>query len=153
VLLISHDRDFVDRVAHAVIVPEGGGRWTEYAGGYTDMLAQRGAGPGALRVPKERAGVADRAPKARAAPTPAPSKRRLSFHEKHALKTLPGEIARLEEAARAMQERLEDPDLYARDPKAFADTSSKLAAALADLSAAEERWLELELLRAEAEGG
>ena len=43
VLLISHDRDFLDRVVDAVIVPEGNGKWVEYAGGYTDMLAQRGA--------------------------------------------------------------------------------------------------------------
>ena len=42
VILISHDRDFLDRVVNAVIVPEGGGQWVEYAGGYTDMLAQRG---------------------------------------------------------------------------------------------------------------
>jgi ATP-binding cassette subfamily F protein uup len=76
----------------------------------------------------------------------------LSFHEKHALKTLPGEIARLEGQVHAMQETLGDVGLYARDPKAFADTSSKLAAALAELSAAEERWLELEMLREAAEG-
>jgi ATP-binding cassette subfamily F protein uup len=76
----------------------------------------------------------------------------LSFHEKHALKTLPGEIARLEGQVHAMQETMGDTGLYARDPKAFADTSSKLAAALAELSAAEERWLELEMLREAAEG-
>ena len=47
VLLVSHDRDFLDRVVTSVIVPEGDGRWTEYAGGYTDMLAQRGEELGA----------------------------------------------------------------------------------------------------------
>jgi ABC transport system ATP-binding/permease protein len=153
VLLISHDRDFIDRIAHAVIVPEGDGRWTEYAGGYTDMLAQRGSGPGASQLPKAKAEPAERTPKARATAAPTPAKRRLSFHEKHALKTLPGEIARLEEEVRTMQGALGDPHLYARDPKAFAATSSKLAAVLAELSAAEEKWLELEMLREKAEGG
>src|SRR5262249_1751761 len=152
VLLISHDRDFIDRIAHAVLVPEGDGRWTEYAGGYTDMLAQRDAGPGALHVSKAKTDAGERAPKARAAAPPAPGKRRLSFHEKHALKTLPGEIAGLEGDVHAMEGTVGDGGLYARDPKAFADASSKLAAALAELSAAEERWLELEMLREEAEG-
>jgi ABC transport system ATP-binding/permease protein len=153
VLLISHDRDFIDRIAHAVLVPEGDGRWTEYAGGYTDMLAQRGAGPGALQSPKAKMATAERAPKERPPTAPMPVKRRLSFHEKHALKTLPGEIARLEGEVHAMQQTLGDAGLYARDPKAFTETSSKLAAALAELSKAEERWLELEMLREEAEGG
>ena len=52
ILLISHDRDFLDRVVNAVIVPEGGGRWLEYAGGYSDMLAQRGAESGARAAPQ-----------------------------------------------------------------------------------------------------
>src|SRR5579871_4342820 len=95
VILISHDRDFLDRVVTSVIVPEGQGRWIEYAGGYTDMLAQRGADlkrETAKTIPadKKEAGK-----EAKPASSPAP-KRRLSFNEKHALETLPKTIAKLQ---------------------------------------------------------
>src|SRR5262249_27707006 len=95
VILISHDRDFLDRVVTSVIVPEGDGGWLEYAGGYTDMLAQRGAD--LKREPVKASASAERREtdkETRTATTPAP-KRRLSFNEKHALETLPKTIARL----------------------------------------------------------
>lgn len=146
-LLISHDRDFLDRVVNAVIVPEGDGPWAEYAGGYSDMLRQHG--PDAIRKPESRA-----APRARAAPRdPKPGRRRLSFHEKHALETLPLEIAELEAKIRANQDLLADSDLYTRDRKAFEQASAALVAAQADLSAAEEKWLTLEILRENIERG
>jgi ABC transport system ATP-binding/permease protein len=151
VLLISHDRDFLDRVVNAVIAPEGQGRWVEYAGGYSDMLAQRGADlaresvkPATQKEPKE----------AKAATSePKPAKRRLSFHEKHALETLPKTIAALQADIRKLDARLADPGLYARDRKAFDATSAALATAHAELATAEERWLELEMLREEIAGG
>jgi ATP-binding cassette subfamily F protein uup len=151
VLLISHDRDFLDRVVHAVIVPAGDGHWTEYPGGYTDMLAQRGGGLSARAVPKAK--VENRAQAAEPPRTAKPAKRRLSFHEKHALETLPGEIAKLQAKVRALQETFDDPELYTRDPKLFTETSTQLAAAHDELAAAEEKWLQLEILREEVEGG
>src|SRR3989440_12783964 len=90
VILISHDRDFLDRVVTSVIAPEGDGRWLEYAGGYTDMLAQRGAD---LR--REAVKVTEEKREARAAAPSTASKRRLNFKEKHALETLPKAIAKL----------------------------------------------------------
>jgi ATP-binding cassette subfamily F protein uup len=144
ILLISHDRDFLDRVVNAAIVPDGGGRWNEYAGGYTDMLAQRGEDIAREEVTKPRPA---RASKPAAAAAPAASKRKLSFNEKYALETLPGEIAALQEKIRAAQEKLADSGLYARDRKAFDETSAKLAAAQTELAAAEDKWLELEILR------
>jgi ATP-binding cassette subfamily F protein uup len=150
VILISHDRDFLDRAVHAVIVPQGDGRWIEYAGGYTDMLAQRGGGVAAKRNGKPKA---VREPKAaESAAAPEPRKRRLSFHEKHALETLPKQIANLQDGIRALQASFDDPNFYARDPKAFAETSAKLTGAQAELAAAEEKWLQLEILREEIEG-
>jgi len=150
VILISHDRDFLDRVVNAVIAPEGGGRWLEYAGGYTDMLAQRGEDlsrePDKPATPKESKEVKTPQPST-------PGKRRLSFHEKHALETLPRTIAALQAKVRALRDRLDDPALYARDRKAFDEASAALAAAQAELTAAEERWLELEILREEVAGG
>jgi ATP-binding cassette subfamily F protein uup len=149
ILLISHDRDFLDRVVNAVVVPEGGGRWAEYAGGYTDMLAQRGED-----VARETLGKPARPRAGKPAPARASKadRRRLSFNDKYALETLPGEIAALQAAIGAAQERLADPGLYARDRKAFDAASAALAAAQAALAAAEDKWLELEILREEIGG-
>jgi len=148
VILISHDRDFLDRVVTSVIVPEGNGRWIEYAGGYTDMLAQRGAD--LTRETVKPAAVA----RERAAPAKAPSvapKRRLNFNEKHALETLPSTIARLQAEIARQQEVLDDTDLYSKDRIKFDQASEALAKAERELHEAEDRWLELELLREEIE--
>ena len=151
VLLISHDRDFLDRIVHAVIVPEGNGRWTEYAGGYTEMLAQRAADSAARPAAKAKAARTPAAAEpSRSAP---PAKRRLSFHEKHALETLPKQIEALQAKVRALQKSFHDPGLYARDQKAFTEKSGQLAAAQAELAAAEEKWLQLEIRREDIEGG
>jgi ATP-binding cassette subfamily F protein uup len=148
VLLISHDRDFLDRLVSGVIAPEGGGRWIEYAGGYSDMLAQRGAD---LRR-EARPAAAPKAEKSTAA-TPAPATRkRLSFKDKHALQTLPGTIAKLQQEAAALQVRLNDPDLYVKDRTAFEKTTAALGDIQQKIATAEENWLALEIQREELEG-
>ncbi|HZB61199.1 MAG TPA: ATP-binding cassette domain-containing protein [Microvirga sp.] len=150
VVLVSHDRDFLDRTVSSVLVSEGEGRWVEYAGGYSDMVAQRGQGVQARVVDKEARPRADKPP---AAPVPAaPARRRLGFNEQHDLKTLPRKIEDLEAKIAKVQDILADPDLYARDPARFQKAMDALTALQADLSAAEERWLELEMLREELEG-
>jgi ABC transport system ATP-binding/permease protein len=148
VLLISHDRDFLDRSVNAVLVPEGNGKWVEYAGGYSDMLAQRGED---VRKPAAKPAAAPAKPKP-ARPTAEVARRKLNFNEKHALETLPDRMAALEAEIGRLQHKLADRELYARDRATFDKTSTALAAAQAELSAAEERWLELELLRSEIEG-
>src|SRR5260370_38404121 len=87
----------------------------------------------------------------RPVPASKPGKRRLSFHEKHALATLPQQIATLQGRISRLQQRLGDPNLYARDREAFAEVSNSLAAAQRELTAAEEQWLKLEILREEIE--
>jgi ATP-binding cassette subfamily F protein uup len=148
VILISHDRDFLDRVVTSVIVPEGNGRWIEYAGGYSDMLAQRGAD---LKREAVKAGVIqdDRGSKA-AAPSTTP-KRRLNFNEKHALETLPRKIAKLQAEIAKQQRHLDDPDLFRKDRKKFDQASDALTKTQRELHEAEEKWLELEVLREEIE--
>ncbi len=148
ILLISHDRDFLDRVVSAVLVPEGDGRWQEYAGGYTDMLAQRGEDVAREASPKPAAPKEATAPPREAKA----GRRRLSFNEKYALETLPGEIAALAAKIRDCQERLADAGLYARDRAAFDEASAALAAAQIALTAAEDKWLELEILRESIDG-
>ncbi|HUZ64439.1 MAG TPA: ABC-F family ATP-binding cassette domain-containing protein [Acetobacteraceae bacterium] len=144
VLLVSHDRDFLDRVTTATVAAEGQGRWVEYAGGYSDMLAQRGTPAMAAPLPA-RPRAAPPRPELRTAA------RKMTFKDRHALETLPAEIARLHAEAARHRAALADPDLYARDPKRFHAVTAALAAAEAALAAAEERWLELEMLREELE--
>jgi ATP-binding cassette subfamily F protein uup len=149
VLLISHDRDFLDRIVGSVLAPEGGGVWREYAGGYSDMLAQRGA---ELAKDKPKGGKAKAQDKAK--PKRDTNNRgRLSFKQKHALETLPDEIERLRAEARKLEEQLADPDLYSRDPDAFERTTARLGEVHQALSEAEDRWLELEMLREGLENG
>jgi ATP-binding cassette subfamily F protein uup len=148
VILISHDRDFLDRVVTSVIVPEGNGRWIEYAGGYTDMLAQRGAD--IEREPAKSAAAVE-STKVAIKGAPAGAKRRLNFNEKHALETLPKAIARLQAEIAKRAQQLDDPNLYRNDRRKFDATSAALAAAQQQLQAAEEKWLELEMLREEIE--
>jgi ATP-binding cassette subfamily F protein uup len=151
VILISHDRDFLDRVVNAVLAPEGDGRWTEYAGGYSDMLAQRGGDIARAQPARKKAARAERSPSSTHVERKA-GKRRLSFNEKHALDTLPGRIAALQADIERLRRQLDDPDLYARDAMAFADISAAMTAAQEGLIAAEETWLELEILREEIDG-
>jgi len=148
VILISHDRDFLDRVVTSVIAPEGNGKWTEYAGGYSDMLAQRGAD---LKRETTKAQAPAEKKEERLAAPPATAKRRLSFNEKHALETLPKKIETLHADIAKLQRFLDDPNLYTKDRKKFDDTSAAIAKTHDELSAAEERWLELEMLREEIE--
>jgi ATP-binding cassette subfamily F protein uup len=148
VLVASHDRDFLDRVVTSVLRAEGDGRFVEYAGGYSDMLAQ---------LPKTAEPRNSRSPARKLASAAVPRsgaerqavQRRLSFHEQHALKVLPDEIASLESQVAALQERLADAGFYKRDPDAFAAASAKLADCEAALAQAEERWLELAVLQDE----
>ncbi|MDO9440790.1 MAG: ATP-binding cassette domain-containing protein [Beijerinckiaceae bacterium] len=150
VVVVSHDRDFLDRVATSVLVSEGEGKWIEYAGGYTDMVAQRGHGVG---LPPQPEPVA-RAP--RTAETKKTSgsgdKKKLSFKHRHALDTLPGRMEETQKLRAALQAKLDDPQLYARDRFAFDKLSGQLAEAEKKLSKMEEEWLELEMLREEVEG-
>ena len=142
VLLVSHDRDFLDRVATTTIAMEGNGRATAYAGGWSDYIAQRG--------PLE---VAERPEKVKAAkPKPkqeSQSKDGLSFKEKHRLEALPGEIERLEAEIGKLQELMADPELFTREPVKFKKATEALVERQEKLAAAEEEWL---LLEEKAEG-
>ena len=145
VIIISHDRDFVDRTVTALLVFEDDGRIIPHAGGYSDYLDRR------IRT-KER----KQARTARSVPREKPKTAReakLSFKDKHALETLPGEIADLEMAIAKAESALADPALYANDPDRFAKLAATLEADRGVLAAKEERWLEIEMLREEIEGG
>ena len=144
-IVVSHDRDFLDRVATSVLMSEGDGRWIEYAGGYSDMVAQRGKG-----VETRGATAAAREFKEKPAPREkAAGKQKLSFKEQHALATLPGRIDELREKCGKLQRVLDDPELYSRDPAKFAKASEAFAALQADIAQSEDEWLALEIKREE----
>jgi ATP-binding cassette subfamily F protein uup len=141
VLVVSHDRDFLDRVATMTVMAEGGGRFAVYAGGYSDMVAQRGEGVVKASPKAERkAGAA----KPR---SPRESTAKLSFSDRHALDTLPGRIENLNREIAALQKAPSDPALYGSDPKKFANLSAQLAERTAARDADEELWLALEMKR------
>ena len=150
VLLVSHDRDFIDRVCTSVIASDGDGDWIEYAGGYSDMLAQRGQ-PATPPEPATRRAAATRSSSGPAAARKLTFPTKLTFKDKHALETLPSEINKQQSTIARLQNLLADPTLYARDPKTYASATSALTAAETALAHAEERWLELELMREELE--
>ena len=140
VLLVSHDRDFIDRVATQTVMLEGQGRAIVYAGGWTDMQAQRALSAPAAVVAPVAAAKAAPAPK----PAPAAPKAGLSFTERKRLDDLPAIIARLEAEIGKLTDLLATPDLFTAEPVKARKASDMLAERQAALSAAEEEWLELE---------
>ena len=152
VLLVSHDRDFIDKVATSTLAFEGNGVWREYPGGYTDMMRQAGEARAEVKQATDVKPVHKtvRASTASANP-PASQKRKMSFKDKHALETLPKEIETLGDSIAALQEKMAAPDFYSADPAGFETAAADLKAAQARLAEAEERWLELEMLREEFE--
>jgi ATP-binding cassette subfamily F protein uup len=141
VLLVSHDRDFLDRVAATTVAMEGDGRAVVYAGGWSDYQAQK-----ALTAQEEKPKQPNvQAPKVKGTEArPRASAARLSFTEKHRLEALPAEIERLEAEIAKLSELLSDPDLFTREPVKFRKATEALTERQQKLSAAEEEWLMLE---------
>ena len=137
VLLVSHDRDFIDRVATMTVAMEGDGRATVYAGGWSDYQAQRGLQDVAPAVAGRAAKRAGGAP-AKSVPSG------LSFTEKHRLQALPAILSQLEAEIAKLTAFLSAPDLFSRDPAKFAKASAALAERQQVLADAEEEWLLLE---------
>ena len=136
-LLVSHDRDFLDRVVTSTIALEGDGEAVEYAGGYSDYLRQRQeARPAAAPRPK---------PSARERRTREQTK--LSYNQERELVALPEQMAALQGELEEIEALLADPDAYTRDPDAYQAAVARLDEAKGELAGLEERWLELELLR------
>jgi len=145
-LLVSHDRDFLDRLVTNSIAMEGDGTAVEYAGGYSDYLIQRGPRGDAAATPKAKSAQAT----VSAPPKP---RGKLSYKDQRELDELPRRIDALTAELRNLEAKMADPDLFGRDPIAFQKASDRHAAAEGELAVVEERWLELESAREELEGG
>ncbi|WP_370163367.1 ABC-F family ATP-binding cassette domain-containing protein [Limimaricola soesokkakensis] len=145
VLLVSHDRDFLDRVASTTIAMEGDGRATLYAGGWSAYQSQRkfNETPAPAQAPAPRGSAPSPTPSA-PKPKPAAPKSGLSFTEKHRLDELPKVIDRLTAEIAKLEELLADPELFTREPVKFRKATEAMAERQAALDAAETEWLELE---------
>jgi ATP-binding cassette subfamily F protein uup len=139
VLIVSHDRDFLDRTVTVTLGLDGSGTVDVVAGGYADWEAKRRKRP---PTPQPRKKIAE-APAAPPSPPPAPSKVRLSYKDQRDYELLPKRIEELEAAIARGEEILSDPALYTSDPQKFANISKGLENARAEKDSAEERWLEL----------
>lgn len=137
VLLVSHDRDFLDRVATTTVAMEGNGKATVYAGGWSDYQAQKQADTPAPAQSKDKMKIEAKAPQKK-------EKSGLSFTEKHRLEALPSVIERLEDEIAKLETYLAAPDLYAKEPLKFQKATEALVERQSALSAAEEEWLILE---------
>ncbi|MBC7313670.1 MAG: ATP-binding cassette domain-containing protein, partial [Rhizobium sp.] len=156
VILVSHDRDFLDRTVTSTIAPADpehpDGRWIEYAGGYSDMLAQKkGAEDERRRADKaEKAKSSDGSTKAADGGTK--PKGKLSYKQKFALENLPKEMEKTQKDIAAREAKMADPNLFAKDQATFNKLAAETEKLRADLIRMEEEWLELEMLREELEG-
>jgi len=137
VILVSHDRDFLDRVAATTIAMEGDGKATVYAGGWSDYIAQRGMEDFSESVVKAKGST----PKAQAKTQKSEG---LSFTEKHRIEALPAEIERLGAEIAKLEELLGDPALFTEQPAKFQKASDALVQRHEKLAEAEEEWLMLE---------
>lgn len=144
-LLVSHDRDFLDRVVTSTIAVEGNGNVQEYPGGYEDYLRQR---PDDKAVTEAKAKSAEK-PKEQ----PKKTKAKLSYKDQRELDMLPQKMEKLTAEKEKLERAMADPDLFAKSPDKFQKTSDDLSAVQAELDACEERWLELEMLQEELSTG
>lgn len=154
VILVSHDRDFLDRTVTSTLAPANpdapDGRWIEYAGGYTDMMAQR-------KGAQEEKRKADKAKAEASAPARGTSdapkgKVKLSFKQKFALENLPKEMEKLQAEMAAREAKMADANLFSKDPASFNRIAGELEKLREKLVQMEEEWLELEMLREALEG-
>ncbi|AMK17595.1 MULTISPECIES: ABC-F family ATP-binding cassette domain-containing protein [Sphingobium] len=133
VLIVSHDRDFLDRTVTVTLGLDGSGQVDVIVGGYADWVAKRQP----RNAPRaEKKGVA-------APPPPRTAATKLTYKDQRDLDLLPGKIEELEAAIARDEDALADPALYSRDPNRFAALTKAIEQARADKDAAEERWLEL----------
>ncbi|MGB0504730.1 MAG: ABC-F family ATP-binding cassette domain-containing protein [Pikeienuella sp.] len=150
VLLVSHDRDFLDRVATSVIAMEGDGSAVEYAGGWTDYQTQRQLAGATAEIGKStRSGESKQPAKADKDQPAAKAKTKMSYAQTRRLDLLPGEMDKLSAEISKLEEFLADPELFTKSPGKFAKASEALDERKTALDNAEEEWLELEAMKEE----
>jgi ATP-binding cassette subfamily F protein uup len=145
VLLVSHDRDFIDRIVTSTLAPsdERQGIWVEYAGGYSDMLSQKNISKREYNQSSKN--LKNQSQKIRK------KRDRMSFKDKHALETLPKKIEEARSKINSIKTKLASLDFYSKDPEGFEGLAKSLSLNESKLSGFEDQWLKLELEREELE--
>ena len=146
-LLVSHDRDFLDRLVTSTIVMEGNADVREYPGGYSDYVRQR---KNRIDGPQDGQNKKQRTEKKPAKQSKLQGKK-LSYKHQYALDNLPREMEEISTEIKAFERKLAEPNFYNKDAKGFNDATAQLEKLIATLADKEEQWLELELLREETE--
>ena len=138
ILIVSHDRDFLDRVAGSIIYLKGDGTAYEHAGSYSDLLAKlKGKSAPQAKAPQKAAPKPVSAPKA---------VKKLSYNQQRMLEVLPQEIDALDKEIAALTAELSNPDLYQSNPARFDEASSALEEKQHEKASKEEAWLEVSIL-------
>lgn len=141
ILLVSHDRDFIDRVVTSVIYMPGDGSVCEHAGSYSELLEKlQGKTP-----LKEEKKAALKMPAKPFAPTTKTSK--LSYKQQRLLEVLPGEVEALQKEITLIEQQLSDPDLYTSNPEKFDQLTARLTEAQLEKEDRENQWLEIQILK------
>ena len=143
ILIVSHDRDFMDKVATSVLYMDGNGTVYEHVGTYSELLEKLKGKPQKSLPAAKATSVAPRIKNRQL---------KLSFNEKYLLENLPKEIAALEDENKAIEIALGNPNLYTDDPKKFDELTSKLAQNKLALEEKENKWLEIQLKSEELDG-
>ena len=137
-ILVSHDRSFLDATVTSCLVPVGDGKWVETAGGWSDAQSQ-------IKGNSGKAGNAAKKSKAAKSNASEPKKQtKLSFKDQHRLKEVEAEMPRLETEMAELERKLSDPDLFSRDPGEFQRINTRLEVARAELEQAELDWMDIE---------
>ncbi len=152
-LLVSHDRTFLDNVVTQVIAPEGGGYWREYVGGYSDWVRQRPAStspaPAGEVARRAGEGLGEKQPSPRPSPASAGEgvRAKLSYKENRELEQLPGQIESLEAEQKSLTQAMSGPDYHKRGGEQMRKDAARAQAIEQELEAAFERWAELDAKR------
>jgi ATP-binding cassette subfamily F protein uup len=141
-LLVSHDRSFIDHVVDYCFVFEAGAKVATYVGGYEDWLRQKPA-----KSAPNRGSIAEKPSRKSSQDKPGREKPRLGFNQQKELKTLPGKIEKLEQRISATQERMAEPDFYQQEANLIAQTGDQLKTMEQELEQLFERWEQLEEMR------
>ncbi|MDQ3078335.1 MAG: ATP-binding cassette domain-containing protein [Pseudomonadota bacterium] len=141
VLIVSHDRDFLDKTVTVTLGLDGSGKVDVVAGGYEDWVRQRGATRSPAKAGIQR--VAKASPLDSLGSRLSPGTKKLSYKDQRDLDRLPGEIEAIEREIAADEAALHDPNLYARNPERFAALTESIGVRRAAKHAAETRWLEV----------
>ncbi len=148
ILIVSHDRDFLDRVVTSVIYMKGDGTLYEHAGSYSELLEKIKSETQPLKkIEAKKSVVEDKHPEVKN-----PGNKKLSYNQKRLLEVLPMEIEQIEKRIAEIEALLSDADLYARDPDAFNNLSTELLEKQKAKEDKENKWLEIQMLKEELEG-